>query len=131
MDLNGFDLDGLSTIWEASQGNEDLRKEIEKLLQDHIRNNKRVSREFIYLVCNVRNHAMGITFIPTSEGYNIHGRNITILKVITTEEILNNYSSKVDSNGEITVKILISNSDTIKEAELTFNTNSILTRENF
>ncbi|GAI62096.1 unnamed protein product, partial [marine sediment metagenome] len=96
MNLKHFNLDGLSTLWMASSENPNLREAIEIELQSHISNNKNFSREFIFQICKIFNHALGVTFIPSSEAYNDYGSNVVIDLLLTDDELIElvkNYTS--------------------------------------
>jgi hypothetical protein len=97
INLKQFDLEGLSTLWRASESIPEFRQEIEAELKNYINANKNFSREFIFRICKAQNHALGVNFIPSSEAFNEYGHNITIDMLASKEEMLemvsNCYSS--------------------------------------
>ena len=112
MELKQFDLNGLTILWQASIRNENLRAAIEQELQLRILTNKNFSREYFFGVCKMRNHAITVSFIPTSDAFNNYGQHITIdILLDDTEmaEMIKNYSSQppVNTSGQIKAKALV------------------------
>ena len=135
MDLKQFDLNGLTILWQASSSNQLLRNLIEIELQLRIASNKNFSREFIFQVCKIGNHAITISFIPTSESYNSYGDNITIDMLLDENEMSEmtmNYSAKppLKTYGQVKAKVLVKDKLSAEQIELLatvgFNTRDIL-----
>lgn len=135
MELKQFDLNGLTILWQASIRNENLRVAIEQELQVRILTNTNFSREYFFGVCKMRNHAITVSFIPTSDAYNSYGQHITIdILLDDTEmtEMIKNYSSKppVNTNGQIKAKALVTDGLTAEQIDrlmnVGFHTNEIL-----
>ncbi len=135
MNLKQFGLHDLAKLWEASKENQSLRTAIELELQLHIFNNKNFSREFIFKVCKIGNHSIGISFIPTSESHKNYGSNITIDMLLDEnemKELLTNYHSNpsVYSYGQVKAKVLVKDNlsaeQIAKLATVGFNTSDIL-----
>jgi len=135
MDLQDFDLDRLTILWQASSGNLDFRNLIENELQNRIVNNDRFSREYLFQVCKVNNRVITISFIPTSEAYNRYGSHVTVDINLTDEELeemIKNYHTNppINSTGQIRARAVVTDNlstDQIRDlAEIGFHTNEIL-----
>lgn len=126
MELEQYDLNGLTILWQASIRNQVLRTAIENELQVRILANKNFSREYLFIVCKVKNHAITVSFIPTSEAYNSYGQHITIdILLDDTEmtEMINNYSSKppINTAGQIKAKPLVTDGLTDEQIDRLIN----------
>ncbi len=135
INLKQFDLDGLSTLWLASVRNPEIRQAIENELQIHIANNKNFSREFIFKICKVLNHALGVFFIPSSDAHKMYGDYVTIDLLLTDDELIEmvtNYSSQPPKNttGQVKAKVLVPDHLTADQVKLMattgFHTRDIL-----
>ena len=135
INLKQFDLDGLSTLWLASVRNPEMRRSIEKELQNHIANNKNFSREFIFKICKILNHALGVFFIPSSEAHTRYGDYVTIDMLLDENELIEmitNYSvqPKINTAGQVRAKVLVPDHLTEEQvnqmATIGFHTRDIL-----
>jgi hypothetical protein len=135
MDLKTFDLNGLTILWQASGGNPQLKALIESELKIRTDTNTNFSREYLFKVSKVQNHAITISFIPTTDSYNVYGANVTIdllLNDSDMKELLKNYSANppINTNGQLRAKLLVKDNlteDNIKRLEeIGFHTNEIL-----
>lgn len=111
MNLNELNIDELSTLWIISSGNAELRTAIEDILRNRIAKNANFSREYIFKICKLLNHGIGISFIPTSEAFNDYGEHIVIEPVYTEDELIEmirNYHSNppVNTSGQIKARLL-------------------------
>ena len=135
MNLQELDVHRLTILWQASGGNLQLKELIESELQKRIVSNTNFSREYLFKVSKVQNHAITISFIPTTDSYNEYGANVTIdlfLSDIEMEELLKNYSTNppINTSGQLRAKALVN--DKLTENQLTkleeigFHTREIL-----
>lgn len=135
MNLQEIDVHRLTILWQASGGNPELKVIIEKELQKRIATNTNFSREYLFKVSKIQNHAITISFIPTTDSYNEYGANVTVdllLSDIEMEELLRNYSSNppINTNGQLRAKALVK--DKLNENQLSrlenigFHTSEIL-----
>lgn len=63
-------------------------------------------------VSKIQNHAITISFIPTTDSYNEYGANVTIDLLLSNsemEEFLKNYSANppMNSSGQLRAKALV------------------------
>lgn len=135
MELKQIDLNNLTVLWQTSGGNLGLRNAIEQELQLRTLDNRNFSREYIFKVCKIGNHAITILFIPTSEAHRTYGDNVTIDMILDEEglkEMITNYSAKppINTYGLIKAKALVKDNLTAEQIELLaingFNTCDIL-----
>lgn len=135
MNLQDLDVHRLTILWQASGGNTQLKDLIEKELQKRIATNKNVSREYLFKVSKIQNHAITISFIPTTDSYNEYGANVTIDLLLNNsemEEFLKNYSANppINTSGQLRAKALVKdklNEDQLSRLEnIGFHTNEIL-----
>lgn len=140
MDLTEFDLNTLEILWQTSNGNLDFKAAVENELRMRIVNNTIYSREYLFNVSQIQNHALGINFIPTSEAYNNYGPNITVSMLLDDEELIElgqNFIANppVNTFGNIKAKALVKDSlttDQINNLEtIGFDTSNILSVLNF
>ncbi|WP_317897764.1 hypothetical protein [Aurantibacillus circumpalustris] len=138
MNLKQFDLDGLSTLWLVSRSNIEFRATIENELQMQISNNKNFSREFIFKITKILNHALGVHFIPSSEAHKLYGAFIVIDMLLNDDELIEmtkNYSSNPPKNSHGLVRATASNGLSEEQlkllAETGFSTQDILRTENY
>ncbi|MFA5433871.1 MAG: hypothetical protein WC319_13585 [Candidatus Paceibacterota bacterium] len=120
MDLKTIDLNGLTILWLASGGNPELKALIESELKIRTETNTNFSREYLFKVSKIQNHAITISFIPTTDSYNEYGANVTIdllLTDIEMEELLKNYSSNppINTSGQIRAKALVKDNLTVNQ----------------
>lgn len=113
MNLKELDLDTLSILWLVSSKYQELRLAIEAELKIRIEENTNFSREYIFRICKVLNHSLGVSFIPSSEAHKNYGGNITIDLILSEDELLElviNYFSNppVNTSGQIRAKALVS-----------------------
>lgn len=135
MNLKEYDLTKLAILWDASEHNLDLRNLIEKELKQRIQNNENFSREYLFKICKIEEHAITISFIPTTEAYKKYGPHITIDIILEEEEkneISQNYNSEPSTNsyGRMKAKALVTNDMSEKQIKdlrnKGFHTNEIL-----
>jgi hypothetical protein len=133
--LKELDLHSLATLWQTSARNELLRASIEGELKNLIPSNNKFSREYLFQVCKIKNHAIGISFIPTTEAYQRYGPNVTIDVILSNqemEEMIKNYSSKppINTSGQVKAKALVTGGLTEEQImnleNIGFHTNEIL-----
>lgn len=135
MNLQDLDVHRLTILWQASGGNTQLKDLIENELQKRIATNKNFSREYLFKVSKIQNHAITISFIPTTDSYNEYGANVTIDLLLSNsemEEFLKNYSANppINTSGQLRAKALVKdklNEDQLSRLEnIGFHTNEIL-----
>ncbi len=135
MELEKFDLHRLTILWQASNSNLELRKLIEAELKRRIVGNTNFSRECLFQICKMQNHAITISFIPTTDAYRNYGAHVTVDIILSDEEIeemIQNYSAKppINTSGQVKAKVLVTDSLTqeqIKGLEtIGFHTREIL-----
>lgn len=135
MNLQDLDVHRLTILWQASGGNTQLKDLIENELQKRIATNKSFSREYLFKVSKIQNHAITISFIPTTDSYNEYGANVTIDLLLSNsemEEFLKNYSANppINTSGQLRAKALVKdklNEDQLSRLEnIGFHTNEIL-----
>jgi len=135
MNLQDLDVHRLTILWQASGGNTQLKDLIENELQKRIATNKNFSREYLFKVSKIQNHAITISFIPTTDSYNEYGANVTIDLLLSNsemEEFLKNYSANppINTSGQLRAKALVKdklNEDQLSSLEnIGFHTNEIL-----
>lgn len=135
MELKTLDLNGLTILWQASGGNPELKALIESELKMRIEVNRNFSREYLFKVSKIQNHAITVTFIPTTESFNEYGANVTVDLLLDDsefEELIKNYSSNtpINTSGQLRAKVLVK--DKLTEQQISrlenigFHTNEIL-----
>jgi hypothetical protein len=135
MNLLELDVHRLTILWQASGGNPQLKALIETELQNRIVLNKNFSLEYLFKVSKVQNHAITISFIPTTDSYNEYGANVTIDLLLSDsemKELLKNFSANppINTFGQIRAKALVK--DNLTENQISrlenigFHTNEIL-----
>ncbi len=138
IDLTQFDLDGLSMLWAPSEGNPQAREAIEKELAKHIAKNERTSREYIFEVNVIKNHALGVNFIPSSVAFKKYGANVAVdllLSDAEKAEMINNYKAKKNTSGRVKAKVPLPENYDLDEnqlkemSEVGFHTRDILSTE--
>ena len=112
MNIEEFDLEHLIILWQSSDGNPLIKQQIEIELKKRINNNSKFSREYFFEICKVKNHAITVSFIPTSEAYENYGSSLTIDILLDDDEmreLLTNYSAKppMQTQGIIKAKVLV------------------------
>lgn len=134
MNLQKIDIGQLNMLWEVSDGNPSLKHEIEIEFQNRITSNTNFSREYFFDICKIKNHAITVSFIPTSDAFRVYGPQMTIDIILSdeeTKEIIKNYSAKppVQTSGFIKARVLVNGKLTgeqiIKAAEIGFHTKDI------
>ena len=135
MDLKTYDLKGLTILWQASDGNMELKRLIENELQKRIATNNNISREYLFEVSKIQDHDITISFIPTTDSYNEYGENVTIdllLNDSEMEELLKNYTENppIYTSGQLRAKALVKDNLTEDQIlgleKIGFHTNEIL-----
>lgn len=135
MNFQELDIRRLSILWQASRRNPQLKGLIENVLEKKIATNTNFSREYLFKISKIQNHAITISFIPTTDSFNEYGANVTVdllLDDSEMEELLKNYSAKppMKTSGQFRAKALIKdklNEDQISRLEnVGFHTNEIL-----
>lgn len=135
MNLQNLDIHRLSILWQASGGNPQLKRLIEIELQKRVVTNTNFSREYLFKVSKIQNHAITIIFIPTTESFNEYGDNVTVDLLLDDsefEELIKNYSSNppINTSGQLRAKVLVK--DKLTEQQISrlenigFHTNEIL-----
>ena len=91
--------------------------------------NSRFSREFLFELNVIKNHAIGINFNPTSNAFKEYGKTVVITKLLLTEkefeELTKNLASKLDTEGYIKASGFISKELEKIDLEVIFQTNEI------
>jgi len=80
-------LKSLKLTWQASDGNPELKQQIEEELAIEINQNESYCRETVFHLSHIQNKAVSIEFIPTSKSFNQYGQYVTINLRLTEEEI--------------------------------------------
>lgn len=127
MNFQNMDLGHLILLWQTSDGNPELKQQIEIELQNRISNNSNFSREFIFDVTRVRNRACGIEFIPTSEAYRRYGASIVMEMLLTEAEFAEMYSNRfaeppINTQGIVKARILVNGNLNAEQIESIANT---------
>lgn len=122
MNFQEMKLSHLVMLWQASGGNLPIKTLIETELQKRIQTNTDFSREYFFDICKMKNHAITVSFIPTSKAYKLYGSNLTIKILLTDdemEEIIQNYSSKppIYTAGTLKATILVKDKLTQEQIE--------------
>jgi hypothetical protein len=134
MNLQELELTHLVTLLEAAGGNALLRSQIESELHNRIQNNTNYSREYFFDISKIKNHAITVSFIPTSKSFGMYGPSLTIDIVLTDEEMqemTKNYSSNppINTAGIIKAKILVkdnlSDEQIANASDVGFHTNEV------
>jgi len=135
MEIKDYDLESLTTLWLASNSDQELKTEIEKEIQNRILSNKKYSIENVYEASKVRNGVINVYFIPTTDAYKNYGQYLTIdlkFEVGEESELLKNITSKPKIETFGTVKALLLFKDQLAQDQteilknLEFQTNEIL-----
>jgi len=87
--------------------------------------NNRFSRESLYEINIVKNHAIGINFVPLSDAYKKYGASVVINELLEIEEIRKNYELKIDTEGFIKASGFLSKGLEKEDIEMGFLTNEI------
>ena len=135
MKLHELDVHRLTILWQASVENPQLKEDIEIELQKRIASNKNFSREYLFEVSKVKNHAITISFIPTTDSYYEYGENVTIELLLNEgemKELHKNYfaSTPINTSGQLKAIALVK--DKLTENQLSrledigFHTKEIL-----
>lgn len=111
MNLSNINLGALVDLWHTSYKNPILKSQIEVELQKRIPGNDKFYREYFFQICKIKNSAITIYFIPTSDAYKSYGASLGIDIILSDEELgelIKNYSSKpiIKTGGIIRAKIL-------------------------
>lgn len=111
MNIHEMDIKTLMIIWETSHRNLFLKNQIEIELQKRIPNNNIFYREYFFNICKIKDHAITVFFLPTSNAFKNYGKNISIDVIYSDEEInelVRNYRSEpsIKTFGMIRAKIL-------------------------
>jgi hypothetical protein len=131
---NNPDTQTLITLWQASDGNPALKQQLETELQNRIANNTNFCREDFFQICKVKNHAVTVSFIPSSESYRNYGPHLTVDMILSEEELvelLKNYSANppIPTRGMIKAKVLVkdglTNEQIQRAADVGFHTNDV------
>lgn len=116
-------LDELTMTWGASTYNQELKLQIEAELKRHITTNTRFCKEDFVQQVHVQKKVTNVTFIPTSDSYNEHGRNVTIVKLLLSDDekvqLLENLANSLPTYGEIA-------GTTHENKQIIFNTRDVL-----
>ena len=135
MEINKFDNNGLTILWQAAINDKSLRDSIENEIQKRIVANNRFSREYLFQVSKIQKHAITVSFFPTTDSFNFYGANVTIDLLLDDnelEELSNNYSSNppINTQGQLKAKALINDNLSKEQIErlenIGFKTNEIL-----
>ena len=135
MNLKEIPNEQLAILWQVSDGNPLLKREIEIELRSRIISNRNFSKEHFFEVCKIKGHAITVTFIPTSEAFNEYGQHITLDVELNEDEFkeqLKNYSSQppIETSGMVRGKLLVKGNLTldqeIKLLQKGFHTKDVL-----
>ena len=135
MDLKKFDLQRLTILWQCSDSNVELKNLIEDELKIRIQNNTNFSREYLFDVSKIQNHAITVKFIPTTDAYVAYGADVTVDLLLSDAEmveLLENFSAKPPLNtiGQIKARALVTDNMTEEQIaqleEVGFHTTEIL-----
>lgn len=77
-------------LWESTKANNLPTEELDRYFQNYIKTNTAFSKEDLYRIVKLQNHACGLKFIPTSEAYKVFGQALAVTEFIfdNTEEEL-------------------------------------------
>ena len=135
MNLQEIDLFGLTKLWQAASSNLEFRRLIEAEIQKRVLLNNRFSREYLFQISKMQNHAITISFIPTTDSYLFFGENITVEIILSDEEMkemLNNSSAvpPIQTGGQVKAKTLLTDGFSKEKTErletIGFHTREIL-----
>jgi hypothetical protein len=109
MSLDSFDLNGLSKLWEVTDETNPLKAAIELEIKNRIPLNKSFTKERIFEISTLKNHAVNITFAPASESFQRYGKNVT-LSILNSDEEIDELAGNIKNNspsfGKLRAKIL-------------------------
>lgn len=131
MNLKDFNIEGLSTFWEASGCEQSLKMQIATELEHKIISNTSFSKEYLFNLFEIQKTSIVVEFIPTTESYKNYGSNVCIdllLTEIEKIELLRNMSNDppINTNGQIRAKMIdINLSEKQNNKEIVFHTNEI------
>lgn len=132
MDILKIDIGQLIMLWQASDGNPELKQQIEIEFQNRIATNSNFSLEYCFQICIIEKHAITIYFIPTSEAYKRYGSDLTIDMLLSDEEtqnLMKSYSAKTQTTGIVKGKVLVTGNLTKEQiaqaASIGFHTGDI------
>ncbi len=120
MNIVGLNLSDLIILWQDSDRNPIFKSRIEVELQKRIAINNNFYREYFFQICKIKNSAITVYFIPTSDAYKSYGASLGIDIILSDEELeelIKNYSSKpvIKTGGIIRAKILGKNNLTLHQ----------------
>jgi len=133
--MEKMNLDQLTILWEASNGNLGLKENVEAEIQKRIASNRQYSREYLFQKSILERHSIGVNFLPTTDSYKYYGHNITIeISLDESEfiEISTNFSSKppINTEGRLKASLLVNENLNVSQIErlrtIGFHTNEIL-----
>ena len=77
-------------LWDAAKANNLPTEELKRYFQSYIKTNTKFSKEELYRIVKLQNHACGLKFIPTSETYKVFRQDLAVTEFIfdNTEEEL-------------------------------------------
>lgn len=84
--------------------------------------NKNVSKEYLYELSKIKNHAVGITFRPNSSAYKIYGSDIVVdlefdeqeFEILTRNYL---YNPPINTHGKLRAKALVKDKLTIEQID--------------
>jgi len=135
MNLTILEISALDILWQSSGGNLEFRGAIENELKVRIASNMNFSIEYLFSLSKIKNQALTISFIPTSDAYNNYGTNITVSLIFEDKElerVVSNYSSKpsINSFGIVKAEVLVKDNLSFEQIEnlrtVGFSTSNIL-----
>ena len=113
MDLKKYNLQKLTTLWQSSDSNIELKNQIENELKIKIQNNKIFSKEYLFVdASKMQKHPITVEFIPTTNAYKFYGANVTIDLLLSDAEmieLLKNRATKppLKTSGQIKARALV------------------------
>ena len=87
-------------LWENEEIRNQYKEELSSIFQKIISENRSFSREYLYR--EVRSHAIGISFYPTSLSYEKHGQQI-VVEALKDENLESNLLNNINTYGTIIV----------------------------
>ncbi len=131
LNLKSADLNQLSIMWRVSGRNPEMKTAIETELQLRLINNEYCSREYLLNVKTISNKVLSVSFVPTSNAFNLYGEFVTVLELKYSEELMFELFSNLRANpmkntfGEVEAEILDDDSPKMRK-QITFSTKDIL-----
>lgn len=112
MNAKQLELERLALMWEATINLPDQQASIAQKITELRADSAFYSREYLFKVSEIDNHAITLNFIPTSPSHEANGRYVTLIRIqlneADSEEIIRNMSNNppLNTQGELIIEIL-------------------------